>query len=54
MFTNDNTGHIYTATELATLNEALAIRIEAGERVKSAADAINNLWFDGATAADLS
>ena len=53
MFTHDNTDYIYTATELATLNEALAIRIAAGERVKSAMDAINNYWFDGATAADL-
>jgi hypothetical protein len=25
----------------------------AGEQVKGAADAINNLWFDGATVADL-
>jgi len=53
MFTHDNTDYAYTTDELAALNEALAARIEAGEQVKSAMDAINNLWFDGATAADL-
>ena len=53
MFTHDNTDYVYTTDELAALNEALAIRIKAGERIKSAMDAINNLWFDGATAADL-
>ena len=53
MYTHDNTDYIYTATELATLNEALAIRIEAGEQIKGAIDAINNIWFDGAIAADL-
>jgi hypothetical protein len=53
MFTHDNTDYAYTTDELSALNEALAIRIEAGERIKSAMDAINNLWFDGATAADL-
>jgi hypothetical protein len=53
MFTHDNTDYTYTAEELATLNEALAARIADGQRLKSAADAINNLWFDGATAADL-
>jgi hypothetical protein len=53
MFTHDNTDYVYTTDELATLNEALAARIADGERVKSAADAINNLWFDGATVADL-
>ena len=53
MFTNDNTDYGYTTDELATLNEALTARIADGQRIKSAADAINNLWFDGATAADL-
>ncbi len=53
MFTHDNTDYAYTTDELATLNEALAARIADGERVKGAADAINNLWFDGATVADL-
>ena len=53
MFTHDNTDYVYTADELAALNDALAIRIKAGEQVKGAMDAINNLWFDGATAADL-
>ena len=53
MFTPDNTDYVYTTGELETLNEALAIRIEAGEQVKGAMDAINNTWFDGATAADL-
>lgn len=53
MFTHDNTDYTYTTDELATLNEALAARIADGERIKSAADAINNLWFDGATVADL-
>jgi hypothetical protein len=53
MFTHDNTDYTYTTGELETLNEALAIRVKAGEQVKGAIDAINNLWFDGATAADL-
>lgn len=53
MFTHDNTDYTYTTDELSTLNEALAARIEAGEQVKGAIDAINNYWFDGATAADL-
>lgn len=53
MFTHENTDYVYTADELAALNDALAIRKEAGERVKGAMDAINNLWFDGATAVDL-
>ena len=53
MFTHDNTDYVYTTGELAALNEALALRIAAGERVKSAMDAINNVWFPGATAADL-
>ena len=51
--THDNTDYTYTTDELSTLNEALAARIADGERIKSAIDAINNLWFDGATAADL-
>ena len=53
MFTHDNTDYVYTAGELAELNKALALRIAAGEQVKGAMDAINNYWFDGATAADL-
>ena len=53
MFTHDNTDYVYTAGELAELNKALALRIAAGERIKSAVDAINNVWFDGATVADL-
>ena len=53
MYTHDNTDYVYTTDELATLNEALAARIKAGEQVKGAMDAINNYWFDGATAADL-
>jgi hypothetical protein len=53
MFTHDNTDYVYTADELAALNEALKIRMAAGERVKGAMDAINNYWFDGATVADL-
>lgn len=53
MFTHDNTDYVYTADELATLNEALEIRTAAGERVKGAIDAINNLWFDGASVDDL-
>jgi hypothetical protein len=53
MFTYDNTDYVYTTDELAALNEALAIRIEAGEQVKGAMDAINNYWFDGATVDDL-
>ena len=53
MFTHDNTDYVYTNDELATLNEALTARIADGERIKSAADAINNLWFYGAPAADL-
>jgi hypothetical protein len=53
MFTHDNTDYVYTAAELAALNEALALRIAAGERVKGAMDAINNYWFDGATVDDL-
>lgn len=53
MYTHDNTDYVYTTDELATLNEALAIRIAAGEQIKGAMDAINNYWFDGATAADL-
>jgi hypothetical protein len=53
MFTHDNTDYAFSADELAALNEALAARIEAGEQVKGAMDAINNLWFDGATVADL-
>jgi len=53
MFTHDNTDYVYTTGELETLNEALAIRVKAGEQVKGAVDAINNYWFDGATVADL-
>jgi len=53
MFTHDNTGYVYTADELAALNEALKIRMASGERIKGAMDAINNYWFDGATVADL-
>jgi|LauGreStaDraftv2_3_1035109.scaffolds.fasta_scaffold30654_4 hypothetical protein len=53
MYTHDNTDYVYTSGELAALNEALAIRIEAGEQIKGAMDAINNLWFDSATAVDL-
>jgi hypothetical protein len=53
MFTHDNTDYVYTTGELAALNEALALRIAAGERVKGAMDAINNYWFDGATVDDL-
>jgi hypothetical protein len=53
MFTHDNTDYVYTADELAALNEALALRIAAGEQVKGAMDAINNYWFDGASVDDL-
>jgi hypothetical protein len=53
MFSHDNTDYVYTVDELAALNEALAIRIAAGERIKSAMDAINNVWFDGASVDDL-
>jgi hypothetical protein len=53
MFTHDNTDYVYTADELAALNEALKIRMASGERIKGAMDAINNYWFDGATVADL-
>jgi len=53
MFTHDNTDYVYTADELAALNEALALRIAAGEQVKGAMDAINNVWFDGASVDDL-
>ena len=53
MFTNDNTNGCYTASELATLNEALAIRTARGERHDGALDAINNAWQLGATVADL-
>jgi hypothetical protein len=51
-FTMDNTEN-FTAAELATLNKALAIRVARGEDEKSASDAINNAWFDGATVEDL-
>ena len=53
MFTPENTDYVYTADELAALNEALKIRMASGERIKGAMDAINNYWFDGATVADL-
>ena len=52
MFTADNTEG-FTATELATMNDAMRIRIARGESEKGASDAVNNAWFDGATVADL-
>jgi hypothetical protein len=53
MFTNDNTNGCYTTNELATLNEALAVRTARGEIHDGASDAINNAWQTGATVADL-
>lgn len=51
-FTMDNTDG-FTAEDLKTLNEALAIRMARGEDEKSATDKINNAWVDGATVEDL-
>ena len=52
MFTLDNTEG-FTENQIDVLNEALEIRIARGEDEKSASDAINNAWFDGATVEDL-
>lgn len=52
MFTMDNTEG-FTASELATLNAALKIRMDRGEDEKSASDIINNRWVKGATVEDL-
>ena len=52
MFTFDNTEG-FTAAQLNILNEALRIRMERGEEITAAQDAINNAWVEGATVADL-
>jgi hypothetical protein len=52
MFTESNTEG-FSTDELETLNAALFVRLTRGEDEKSAADAINNHWVEGATVADL-
>jgi hypothetical protein len=52
MFTEQNTEGFSTA-DLETLNAALKARVGRGEDEKSAADAINDAWFEGATVAEL-
>ena len=51
-FTTDNTNG-FSNTDLTMMNDALAIRMARGEDEKTAHDAINNAWFEGATADDL-
>ena len=52
MFTEQNTEGFSTA-DLEILNAALSARLARGEDEKTASDAINNAWFEGATVADL-
>ena len=52
MFTEQNTEGFSTA-DLETMNAALSVHLARGEDEKSASDAVNNAWFDGATVADL-
>lgn len=50
---HDTIQNSQSVAEIATLNAALAIRIERGEDEKAAHDAINNAWVEDATVADL-
>lgn len=51
-FSMENTNG-FTAEQLLVLNEALAIRVARGEDEKTASDAVNNAWVEGATLEDL-